>query len=1235
MTSFYNKTSLLIRILAKILISLIIILPSAVFAQFTITGKVLNQADTRPVANASVFLSNATIGDKTGNDGAFTLHNVKPGKYDLVVSIIGFDTYSQTIIVDNSNITLPGITIFPKTIALNEVKIKPNDDPYRQKNLDLFEKAFLGTSDLAKECKILNPELLDLKYDGKTGTLTAASVDFLIIENQALGYKIRYLLSNFMLNENAGKFLYGGSVFFEEMKGTPEQEEQWKKRRLEVYEGSKTHFLRAALNNTLEQEGFRVLRLPRNPERPADSLIDTNIKIYTVLKGNRQYRDSLSLWIKKSKLPKFSSKPIPFPLTGDDIIAGKSKQGLFALGCDYDALYIIYDKRHHFNSGSLSPLSDQNNTSNTLVSFNAPLAFFDNNGAIANPASLLFTGAWANKRLAELLPLDYEPQQKVEAPIDSTFIKKITGNLNAFLTEYSIEKTYLHLDKPYYAAGDTIYFKAYVTLGPKHEPSALSSILNVELINPGNKISESIKLKLKDGLTRGDFALPDTLKQGTYRIRAYTNWMRNAGEDYFFDRSLSIVNSGAEQSGGGKAALNNRNKTTGLILSKVPLGKVDVQFFPEGGSMVNGVLSKIAFKAVGPNGLGAEVKGTVTDEQGHQAGVFASQHLGMGIITIMPEAGKKYRAKITYADSSTGTVELPQAGNTGYAFNVDNSDSRNIRLSVTAGKENPEAQINLVAQEGGVIYYYTKDKLVNKVFTVVIPKSKFPSGIVQFTLFSQAGEPMNERLAFVQNPDQLNLNMVTEKQNYSARQKVKINLIAKNKDDEPVTGSFSVTVIDETKVPLDEDNENNILANLLLTSDLKGYIEKPNYYFTGKSEKTSSDLDVLMLTQGYHRFEWQQILNDKLPPVTFQPEKIMVVSGSIKNQSGKPIPYGKVSLLSVSKSFFFLDTVADADGRFVFKHLPIIDSMRYVIQATDKKIRSNTKIAIDNIPPPGVSKNKTDGKIKWSDDLLAFLQSSKDFHLEQIKQGMGKTTIVLKEVVVIDKKAPSKYLGHSSNLNGPGNANDVITAGQFPVGCPVFTDCIAGHMHGIKFIGGTPYYEGLPVLVMIDGVEIYTGTHAGILMGMTNSSPPSESTVDILNTLNISDVASVEFLMDASLAAVYGVKAGSAVILVTTKRGDDDISNSSGTPTFASYVPVGYYKARVFYSPQYDAAKTDTRNADLRTTIYWNPDIITGTDGKASFEFFNADGKGTYRVVVEGIDDNGNIGRQVYNYKVE
>ena len=169
---------MLMQPIYKILIFFILILPIECFAQWTISGRVIGHSDKKPVANASVFLSNATVGSKTADNGTFILYNAKPGKYELVVSVIGFETYRQTIIVSNSNISLPDILISSKTIALKEVSIKFKTDPNREKYYNLFKDEFLGTSEIAKECKILNPKILDLDYDDVTNTLTASSYDF-------------------------------------------------------------------------------------------------------------------------------------------------------------------------------------------------------------------------------------------------------------------------------------------------------------------------------------------------------------------------------------------------------------------------------------------------------------------------------------------------------------------------------------------------------------------------------------------------------------------------------------------------------------------------------------------------------------------------------------------------------------------------------------------------------------------------------------------------------------------------------------------------------------------------------------------------------------------------------------------------------------------------------------------------------------------------------------------------
>ena len=884
--------------------------------------------------------------------------------------------------------------------------------------------------------------------------------------------------------------------------------------------------------------------------------------------------------------------------------------------------------------------------------------------------------------------------------IDDDPISKIATQLNKWLSANPQEKVYLQTDKPYYAIGDDLWFKAYVTVGGLHQLSTLSGVLNVELIDDRDSVKQSIKLPVVNGLTWGDFKLTDSpFSEGNYRIRAYTNWMRNAGEEYFFDKAFTIVNSisnnvftktaynFSSQNGqakvnavvnytdlnggpyvgdqvnytialGAKTIVKGKGKTddkgdlsisfnnlanealkSGRIITELQLpdkkkvvktlliktisDKADVQFFPEGGNLVIGNDSKIAFKAIGPDGLGVDIKGVIIDNQNNQVCGLASTHLGMGIFNFTPENGKTYKARVTFADGSENTADLPPAVNSGYSLSIDNSDADNVKIKILPGQlvtggASEAGPLGLVGQSGGVICYASKGKPGSKYFTAVVPKNKFPSGIAQFTLFSSAGEPLNERLVFIQNHDQLKMDIASEKQAYSPREKVKIDLTAKDKDGQPVVGSFSVAVTDETKTPVNEDTESTIFSNLLLTSDIKGYIEKPDYYFNAENEKTRADLDVLMLTQGYHRFEWKKIIDDTYPPPAFQPEKALEVTGHIKNLLGRPVVNGRVTLFSKTGGTFLIDTTSDKEGRFTFKNLIFKDSIKFVVQARTEKNHKNVEVNIDKVTQPKSwpNKNAPDFQVNFNAGLSAFLQNSKGQYQQQLKYGLISNSVMLKEVEI--KATKINPAEHSQNLNGPGNADQVVAGKDIEgLGCAQLGDCLQGRLFGVRFQNGVPYLTAggrYPMEIVIDGLSVDS---------------------DVFNNINPGDIESIEVLKNIAYTSIYGGRGGNGVLIVTTKRGGGDYSVQRYTPGIITYSPKGYYKARVFYSPQYDNAKTNTQIADLRSTIYWNPNIVTNKEGKASFEYFNAGPGGTYRVVLEGIDANGNLGRQVYRYKVE
>lgn len=1197
----------------KTIALLFIILPISCLAQFNIKGRVLNQSDAKPVTDASVFLNNATIGTTTAADGTFTLKNIKPGKYDLVVSNIAFENYHQTITIIDKDIELPPILVNPKTVNLKEVTVKYHKDPNREKYLDLFKNEFLGNSQFASECKILNPAVLDFSYDDATKTLTASSYDFLQIENDALGYKLKYLITNFSLADKDSiekKIFYQGAVLMEEMHGKPAEERRWERDREAVYENSPMHFLRAAIKGQLEQDGFRVQRVAvtTNPERPSDSLINAKIDHYRALApASRQQKDSLAYWEKKSSLPKGPQKLLPAPLSERDIIKPTDKPGQYALTANKGGLFIAYSKTHRFHiTDHFQYLYNANNKENTLVLFNQPEALFYANGVISNPYSLMYYGVWGRNRVAELLPIDYGPSGSVIQQNDKT--ASIISKIDTFEVNHPIEKAYLQFDKPYYVAGDTIYFKAYVTMGAGHRLSTLSGVLHVDLVDGNGRVNQSIKLKLDSGICWGDFTLQDSLQSGNYRIRAWTNLMRN-GPAGIFERTVPIggIN-------GPKQLSENPAKQ-----AAPPGGHPDFQLLPEGGTLVEGIACRIAFKAIGPDGLGADVKGVITDNDGRQVVAFASTHLGMGYFELTPAEGKSYSAKVTYADGQPDVVNLPKAANSGIALSVNDDAINKASVSIAANKtyfeQNKGKDYTLLVYSGGTATVFSR-KLDSPVIKLDILKGKLHTGVATITLISPQNGPLCERLLFIQGYDQLDLKLSSDKTNYSPRERVHINLNLKNSTNLAATGHFSVSVIDENKVPGIGHNEDNILTDLLLTSDLTGTIEQPGYYFSDTTSGARHNLDLLMRTQGYRHFTWKKALESSGQRYVYQPEQGINIDGQAQGLFNKPLKNGMVTLISPNQGAVQSATTDDK-GNFHFSNLMFNDTAHFVLSAVSNNNSNNTRVTWfdDTKNMPAIS------PIAWKPvplkTIATLLENDQKQQQELINNGYlkGKS---LKEVVVKTRKIDNDY--RTTSLAGPGNADQVMHSAELErVQGPIITS-LNGRLHGVTFIKDTAYLvtsilntigQNLPkkMLVIVDDVE-------------SNSLP----------ALQAADVETVEVLRSAN-TSIYGMNAAGGVLIITTKRkrGLDakDIVSSGILPIAVT----GFYRAREFYSPKYPVSNTSYH--DLRSTIFWKPELKTDKNGNAAFEYYNADGKGGYRIVIEGIDDNGNLGRKVLEYKVE
>lgn len=395
--------------MCKYFLFLLLLSPVVCLSQINISGRVNDVTTKKGVDNASVILSNSTIGNKTAADGSFTLKNVKPGQYDLVVSIIGYETYHNTITVSNENLSLPVIELLPKSIALHEINIKP--DPNWVRNYEIFKEEFLGSAPEAKACKILNPEIIDLKYDENARTLNASSDDFIEIENKALGYKVKYLLSKFTKDYEAGMLYYEGAVLFENLKASSSQQRRWQKVCDKAYYGSLAHFLKSSLHHNSDKEGFKTLQLIKKPnaQRPPEELIQSKLVHFRKSLSAPGALDSISKWAQQKRLPKTLSYLVKTPLNTFELIRRTDQKGIYALSFT-DCLYVMYTKVSDNSTNQLSfHPPEMPDCQTTIVNFAAKYAFFDDNGTILNPTSLIFEGNWGTSRVSSLLPVDFEP----------------------------------------------------------------------------------------------------------------------------------------------------------------------------------------------------------------------------------------------------------------------------------------------------------------------------------------------------------------------------------------------------------------------------------------------------------------------------------------------------------------------------------------------------------------------------------------------------------------------------------------------------------------------------------------------------------------------------------------------------------------------------------------------------------------------------------------------------------
>jgi len=741
------------------------------------------------------------------------------------------------------------------------------------------------------------------------------------------------------------------------------------------------------------------------------------------------------------------------------------------------------------------------------------------------------------------------------------------------------EKIYVHTDREFYVTGETLWFKAYNVDAILNKPSDVSKVLYVEMIDDKNTPALQTKVAIASGSGSGSFYIPASMGSGNYTFRAYTQWMNNSSPELFFSKSISIVNPFLKPE----------------LSKSIPAANVFVDFFPEGGNLVAGLKSTVAFKVRDERGRGIDCSGSIMTSAGDTAAIFKSEKFGIGKFSFTPQAGTQYTARLIDPKNTVSLHALPVVNAKGYVMTVRDTSDQYLRVEVAyAPRKSEVSYIYLLAHTRQIVAYAQMLPILGNTVVFQIEKTKLGPGISHITLFDGDLKPVCERLYF-QDPEQLGLRIETDQTQYGIRRRVKASVNSSLK--EPSDLSVSVFKIDSLSPFQSED----ILNYFWLSSDLTGEVESPHYYFSNDAGRQKA-MDNLMLTHGWRRFKWQDAL-EKKPVIDFIPEyRGHVIHARVTNQNGKPVAGLMTYLASPDRVIKLYPSVSNRKGSIKFEVPEFYGSRELILQtSSDSAFNIEVQNPFSNAPVPShpliLDKNVQQELIDRSISMQV-----QDIFNEYSRGGVTKTQI--DSVPFYGKADEIYYL-------------DDYT--RFPVMEEVMREYVPGvlvrkrkdgyHFLVLDAVNKTVMHED--PLILLDGVPI--------------------KTADEIMKLDPRKVRKLEVV---TRPYFLGPATFKGIVSYTTYRGD--LAGFQLDPKAIRIDYEGLQLEREFYSPRYENEnQRKDRVPDQRSVLYWHPAIWTASDGKAEFEFFTSDEEGSFMIRVEGLTPNGIAGSGTYLFHVK
>ncbi len=755
------------------------------------------------------------------------------------------------------------------------------------------------------------------------------------------------------------------------------------------------------------------------------------------------------------------------------------------------------------------------------------------------------------------------------------------------------EKIYIHYDKPFYLAGETIWFKAYIT--SSNQPTTISKTLYAELLDEKGTILEKKVMPIIAGGAAADFTLPAKINDHKYFVRSYTAWMLN------FDSSLLYL------------------KPLALITDKIEDLKTinyKLQLFAEGGNLVAGIPSVITGKAMASNGQPFSIKAKIINSKGEVIGELNSLHDGMGSCNLLPEANEKYQAVWKDPSGKDVKTDLPEVEINNASFSVTRKDEKTF-FTISRPEDATEnlKTFYAVAHMNQQFIYAAVINLKNKTsVTAHFPTDSLLDGIVQLTLFDAEKKPVAERIFFVNNQHYY---FITDahaaEKNLEPRKKNVLQIDVGG----TLVSNLSISVTD-AELTQPTSHKENIFSELLLSSNLKGFVHNPAYYFNSNNDSAAYYLDMVMRTNGWSRFNWNKILENQYPDTTYKPEDFLSISGRVQSSSNFLMKGKELNGLlgtKVSTGEFFKISLAD-DGSFNLPGVLFYDTAKLYYQINndkDKKITDRSSFAF-NKTYLNVNPNTNNLLAKFyppavpaKEIKIKTLSQNKNI-LKQLDADKFNSVKTLESVTVKAKEKSAKELADKEFTSGffSGGDSYSFTTEDDP-------SANAGQTV-LSYLQGK--VAGLNISTAGDGSLSWRGSETSVFL--------NEMVTDIqqIQSIPMTEVAYIKVFRPPFFGASFGGSGGAVAVYL--KKGANR-NNNAGTG-MESVKLFGYSLLKEFYNPDYENESPNNNKEDLRTTLYWNPFIIMDKNKRrVILPFFNNDHTKKLRVVIEGLNEYGQL----------